>query len=210
MAEPQYVVIAGFPNADFMAVALDKDGAAIREDVPPVDFMREMNPSEAYPAPEIRMTGPKDYAVEYKKMPIKGKYVTDIPVFRSRFCIAADTRKKTRRYSSRLIFCHAFLLLICLLRRNCPLTPLERWRLARYVPLRRIVHHENKKLGVSATFLRLGPSRPFRGCLMADFHKPRKSMIRELAIIANKKIAVRTAFLFLSPKMPLKWRHGRG
>ena len=31
MAEPQYVVIAGFPNADFMAVALDKDGVAISE-----------------------------------------------------------------------------------------------------------------------------------------------------------------------------------
>lgn len=29
-------------------------------------------------------------------------------------------------------------------------------RLARCVLLRRFVHHENKKLGVSATFLRLG------------------------------------------------------
>ena len=29
-------------------------------------------------------------------------------------------------------------------------------RLARYVLLRFFVHHENKKLGVSATFLRLG------------------------------------------------------
>ena len=62
MAEPQYVVIAGFPNADFMAVALDKDGAAISEKTfKPVDFMREMESFlEAYPAPEIRMIGPKD------------------------------------------------------------------------------------------------------------------------------------------------------
>ena len=43
MAEPQYVVIAGFPNADFMAVALDKDGVAISEKTfKPIDFMREM------------------------------------------------------------------------------------------------------------------------------------------------------------------------
>ena len=81
MAEPQYVVIAGFPNADFMAVALDKDGVAISEKTfKPVDFMREMESFlEAYPAPEIRMIGPKDYAVEYKKMLIKGKYVTEHP-----------------------------------------------------------------------------------------------------------------------------------
>ena len=81
MAEPQYVVIAGFPNADFMAVALDKDGTAISEKTfKPVDFMREMESFlEAYPAPEIRMIGPKDYAVEYKKMLIKGKFVTEHP-----------------------------------------------------------------------------------------------------------------------------------
>ena len=43
MAEPQYVVIAGFPNADFMVVALDKEGVAITEKTfKPVDFMREM------------------------------------------------------------------------------------------------------------------------------------------------------------------------
>ena len=61
MAEPQYVVIAGFPNADFMAVALDKDGAAISEKTfKPVDFMREMESFlEAYPAPEIRMIAGK-------------------------------------------------------------------------------------------------------------------------------------------------------
>lgn len=55
MAEPQYVVIAGFPNADFMAVALDKDGVAISEKTfKPIDFMREMESFlEAYPAPEI-------------------------------------------------------------------------------------------------------------------------------------------------------------
>jgi hypothetical protein len=42
--------------------------------------MREMESFlEAYPAPEIRMIGPKDYAVEYKKMLIKGKYVTEHP-----------------------------------------------------------------------------------------------------------------------------------
>ncbi len=79
--EVQYVVIAGFPNADFMAVALDHAGTAISEkSFKPVDFMREMESFlEAYPAPEIKMIGPKDYAVEYKKMLIKGKYVTEHP-----------------------------------------------------------------------------------------------------------------------------------
>lgn len=45
-------------------------------------------------------------------------------------------------------------------------------RLARYVPLRRFVHPENKKLGVSATFLRLGAlSSVPQGRLMADFQR---------------------------------------
>jgi hypothetical protein len=79
--EVQYVVIAGFPNADFMAVALDHAGTAISEkSFKPVDFMREIESFlEAYPAPEIKMIGPKDYAVEYKKMLVKGKYVTEHP-----------------------------------------------------------------------------------------------------------------------------------
>lgn len=44
-------------------------------------------------------------------------------------------------------------------------------RLARYVLLRRFVHHENKKLGVSATFLRLGALLFLRGRLMADLQR---------------------------------------
>lgn len=45
-------------------------------------------------------------------------------------------------------------------------------RLARCVLLRRFVHHENKKLGVSATFLRLGAlSSVPQSRLMADFQR---------------------------------------
>lgn len=45
-------------------------------------------------------------------------------------------------------------------------------RLARYVLLRFFVHHENKKLGVSATFLRLGAlSSVPQSRLMADFQR---------------------------------------
>ena len=79
--EVQYVVIAGFPKADFMVVALDHAGTAISEkSFKAVDFMREMESFlEAYPAPEIKMIGPKDYAIEYKKLLVKGKYVTEHP-----------------------------------------------------------------------------------------------------------------------------------
>ncbi len=79
--EVQYVVIAGFPKADFMAVALDHAGTAISEKTfKAADFMREIESFlEAYPAPEIKMIGPKDYAIEYKKMLVKGKYVTEHP-----------------------------------------------------------------------------------------------------------------------------------
>lgn len=45
-------------------------------------------------------------------------------------------------------------------------------RLARCVLLRRFVHPENKKLGVSATIFRLGGSLLFlRGLLMADLQR---------------------------------------
>lgn len=45
-------------------------------------------------------------------------------------------------------------------------------RLARYVPLRRFVHPENKKLGVSATIFRLGALFcPPQSRLMADFQR---------------------------------------
>lgn len=45
-------------------------------------------------------------------------------------------------------------------------------RLARYVLLRFFVHHENKKIGVSATFLRLGAlSSVPQSRLMADFQR---------------------------------------
>ena len=45
----------------------------------------------------------------------------------------------------------------CSVATNCPID--AAWnsvRLARYVLLRRFVHHENKKLGVSAAIFRLG------------------------------------------------------
>ena len=90
-------------------------------------------------------------------------------------------------------------------------------RLARYVPLRRFVHPENKKLGVSATFLRLGalfcPLRAVQWLIFSVFTL--KFAIRELAAIANrKKVTVRAVFLFLIsqdvlkavPWMGLIWR----
>ena len=81
MAEVEYVVIAGFPNADFMAVALDKAGNAISEKTFKADdFTREMESFfEAYPAPQIKMIGPKEYAITYKKILIQSKYVTEHP-----------------------------------------------------------------------------------------------------------------------------------
>lgn len=80
-------------------------------------------------------------------------------------------------------------------------------RLARYVPLRRFVHPENKKLGVSATIFRLGALfcsfGAFLWLICSVFTL--KSAIREVAAIANrKKVAVRAAFLFLSSQDALK------
>ena len=114
MAEPQYVVIAGFPNADFMAVALDKDGAAISEKTfKPVDFMREMESFlEAYPAPEIRMIGPKDYAVEYKRRCSSRVNMLPHPVF-DRGSVAADTRKKIGGIQAALFYAYVPFSWIC-------------------------------------------------------------------------------------------------
>lgn len=77
----EYCVIAGFPQADFKAVILDEAGVAQTEkNFRAADFVNEMNSLlEAYPVNQIRMIGPKDYAVEYKKILIKTPFVDAHP-----------------------------------------------------------------------------------------------------------------------------------
>ena len=79
MAETEYMFIAGFPNASFHAVALGKDGTALSEKTfKAADYQTEMESFlEAYPAKQIKMIGPMEYMVEYKKKLINTKFVDE-------------------------------------------------------------------------------------------------------------------------------------